>query len=169
MEISNNDWKSNNILKCPYYVLYTRCLRCPQNVYVYAKIPHRSFIITFWNAHFKWKQKYAVFISLNANELLLPATFSRIGQCLYSSYLRCSAKTKHAFDYHVSFWKLICMHVKAIHISLNFWYTVFWVHTSEQYAQKWLSHGMWELNEDLFHVLLHLNWQIHTRLCQKHK
>ncbi len=42
-------------------------------------------------------------VSLNANELLLPAPFSRIGLCLYISYLRCSAKKKHlfGFDYHV--------------------------------------------------------------------
>ncbi len=41
------------------------------------------------NAYFEWKQKHAVFMhsSLNANELLLPAPFSRIGLCLYSSYL----------------------------------------------------------------------------------
>ncbi len=33
-------------------------------------------------------------VSLNANELLLPAPFSRIGLCLYSSFLRYSAKKK---------------------------------------------------------------------------
>ncbi len=41
----------------------------------------------------EWKQKRVVFVhvSLNANELLLPALFSRIGLCLHSLYLRYSA------------------------------------------------------------------------------
>ncbi len=37
--------------------------------------------------------------SLNANELLLPAPFSRIGQ-LYSSYLGYSAKKKQRLSYY---------------------------------------------------------------------
>ncbi len=72
--------------------LFARCkisLRCPQNLSVkfQLKIPHRSFN-HFENAYFEWKQKQAVFVhvSLNANELLLPAPFSRIELRLYSSY-----------------------------------------------------------------------------------
>ncbi len=44
----------------------------------------------FENDYFEWKQKHAIFmhVPLNANELLLPAPFSRIGLYLYSSYLR---------------------------------------------------------------------------------
>ncbi len=58
----------------------------------------------FENAYFEWKHTQAVFVhvSLNANELLLPAPFYRIELHLYSLYLRYSAK-KHlfGFDYHV--------------------------------------------------------------------
>ncbi len=78
----------------------------PQNVSVklQLKIPHRSLIYHFENDYFEWKQKHAVFVhfSLNANELLLPAPFSRIELRHYSSFLRYSDK-KHlfGFDYHV--------------------------------------------------------------------
>ncbi len=97
--------------------LFTRCnisLRCPQNVSLkfQLKIPH-YLLYHFENAYFEWKQKHAVFmhVSLNANELLLPAPFFRIGLCLYSSYLRYSAK-KHlfAFDYHL--YRAEIMHFK---------------------------------------------------------
>ncbi len=53
-------------------------------------------------------------VSLNANELLFPAPFSRIGLCLYSSFLRYSAK-KHmfGFDDHV-------YHVEIMHFKLSY-------------------------------------------------
>ncbi len=91
----------------PLFTIYNISLRCPQNVSVkfHLKMPHRSFIISFFeNAYFEWKQKHAIFVhvSLNTNELLLPAPFSRTGLSLYSWYLWYSAK-KHlfGFDYHV--------------------------------------------------------------------
>ncbi len=89
----------------------------------------------FENAYSEWKQKHTVFVhvSLNANELLLPAPFSSIGLCLYSSYLRYSAKKNmFGFDYHV--YRAEIMHFKPCY--LNFWYTVSWAHTSEARAQK---------------------------------
>ncbi len=53
--------------------------------------------------YYEWKQKQAVFmlVSLNANELLLSAPFSRIGHVPYSSYLRYTAKNVCMVDYHV--------------------------------------------------------------------
>ncbi len=56
------------------------------------KIPPDHLLYHFENAYFVRKQKHAVFmhVSLNANELLLPAPFSGIGLCPYSSYLRYS-------------------------------------------------------------------------------
>ncbi len=57
---------------------------CPQNFQ-----PTDNLSYYFENAYVKWKQKRAVFVhvSLNANELLLPAPFSRTGLCYYSSTL----------------------------------------------------------------------------------
>ncbi len=48
------------------------------------------------------------------NKLRIPALFSRIELCLYSSYLRYSGKKKHlfGFDYHV--YRAEIMHLKAI-------------------------------------------------------
>ncbi len=45
-----------------------------------SKHPTDLLLYHFENAYFEWKQKHAVFVhvSLNANELLLPAPFSRI-------------------------------------------------------------------------------------------
>ncbi len=84
--------------------------------------------------NFEWKQKQTVLVhvSLNANELL-PAPFSRIELCLYSSFLRYSAKK-------TSVWFcLSCItrwnHVLN-HISLNIWNRVFWAHIFEARAQK---------------------------------
>ncbi len=53
-----------------------------------SKYPTGNSVHHFENAYFESKQKLAGFInvSLNANELLLPAPFSRIGLCLYSSF-----------------------------------------------------------------------------------
>ncbi len=77
---------------------------CPECVCeVSAQKPHRSFIISIWKLLFWVEAETRCFrVSLNANELLLPAPFSRIELCLYSSYLKYTAK-KHllGFDYHV--------------------------------------------------------------------
>ncbi len=64
--------------------------------------PTDQLLYPFENVYFEWKQKHAcVYVSLNANELLFPAPFSRIELCLYSSYLWYSAKTHlFGFDYH---------------------------------------------------------------------
>ncbi len=63
----------------PLFTKINTSLRCPQNVSV--KLTE--------NSYFKWKQKHAVLeqVSLNANELLLLAPFSRIELCHYRSYL----------------------------------------------------------------------------------
>ncbi len=83
--------------------LFTRCNispRCSQNVSVkfQLKIPHRSLLYNFENAYFEWKQKHAVsvHVSLNANELLLPAPFSRI---VLIPQIPCQ-KHLFGFDYH---------------------------------------------------------------------
>ncbi len=54
-----------------------------------SKYPTDNLLYHFENAYFEWKQKHAVLehVSLNANELQLPAPFSRIELCYYSSYL----------------------------------------------------------------------------------
>ncbi len=80
--------------------LFTWCnigLGCPQNVSVkfQLKIPHRSFIITSGKYHF-WgmskKRDVLVRITLNANELHIPA-ISRRRRSLYISALHtCSNK-----------------------------------------------------------------------------
>ncbi len=66
--------------------LFTRCnisLRFPHNVSVkfQLKKPTDHLFYHFENAYFEWKQKQAVFVhvSLNANVLLFPTPFSRIG------------------------------------------------------------------------------------------
>ncbi len=71
--------------------LFTICninLWCPQNVSVKfpLKYPTDNVLYHFEIAYIQWKQKHAVFVhvSLNANELLLPAPFSRIGLYLYT-------------------------------------------------------------------------------------
>ncbi len=68
------------------------------------KYPTDNSLYHFENTYFVWKQKHAFVmnVSLNANELMLPAQFSRIGLCLYSLYLRYSAKRYlFGFDYYV--------------------------------------------------------------------
>ncbi len=98
-----------------------------------SKYPTDHLLYHFENAYFEWKQKQAVFmhVSLNANELLLLAPFSRIGLCLYLRY--CAKKHLFGFDYHAYRTEIMCFNS---HISLNLWYTVFWAHTSETCAQK---------------------------------
>ncbi len=64
---------------CPF--LQYISLRCPQNASVryQFKIPYTYHLLyNFENVNFEWKQKTAVFVhvSLNANELLLPAPFA---------------------------------------------------------------------------------------------
>ncbi len=53
-----------------------------------SKYPTDHLLHHFENAYFEWKRKLTVFmhVTLNANELLLPAPFSKIGLCLYSSF-----------------------------------------------------------------------------------
>ncbi len=118
------------------YVIYVS-LRCPQNVSekFQLKISHRSFIISFWKCLFWVKAETHCFRAclFKCKWAAAPHPFSRIGPCVYSSYLGYSAK-KHLF----LFW-LSCLSLKSCilnHISLNLWYTVFWVHTSEANAQK---------------------------------
>ncbi len=79
--------------------IFTICnisLRCPQNASVMfqLKIPTDHLLYHSENVYLEQKQKHAVsvHVSLNENELLLPTPFSRIGLCLYSWYIRYSAK-----------------------------------------------------------------------------
>ncbi len=110
MNISGIDYVLYLMLKVTNYATFTRCnesLRCPKNVSVkfQLKFLTEHLLYHLENAYFEWKHKHNVFVhvSLNVNEILLPAPFSRIGLCFYSSLnLRYSAK-KHlfGFDYHV--------------------------------------------------------------------
>ncbi len=72
-----------------------------------SNYPTDPFLYNFENVYFERKER-AVFVhvSLNANELLLPAPFSRIGLCLYSSYLKYSVK-KNLFGFEVLFYVLL--------------------------------------------------------------
>ena len=77
--------------------LFTRCYMCVPRMCLLSfssKYTTDNLLYHFENAYFEKKQKHAVFvhISLNANELLLPAPFSGIQLCLYSSFLRYSDK-----------------------------------------------------------------------------
>ncbi len=66
----------------PLFAICNISLRCPQNVSVMfqLKYPTDHLLYHFVKAYFELKQKHAVFVhvSLNANELLLPAPFFRI-------------------------------------------------------------------------------------------
>ncbi len=131
-------------LLCPLLQDVIR-LSCPQNVSVNSqlKIPHRSFIISFKNAFFEWKQKPVfVHVSLNANELLLPTPFSRIG-LLCSWYRRYTAK-KHVFgfDYHVYCAEI--MQFKPYQFKLLI-HAFLSVHIRSTHRKR-LSHSMWVLN-----------------------
>ncbi len=98
----------------------------------------------------------SVHVSLNVNELLLPAHFSRIWLFLYSSYLRYSAK------------KIICLVMIIMSIVLKSC-------VLKPYQFKLLIYGFlsaqkaWHVcnNQVLFHVLLRLSCHIHTSLCWK--
>ncbi len=83
--------KWDSPILCPFI-----SLRCPQNasVKLNSKYPTDNLLHHCENAYFEWKQEQAVFVhvSLNANELLFPAPFSRIELRLYRSYRRYCAK-----------------------------------------------------------------------------
>ncbi len=89
----------------PFFTICNIRLWRLQNVYVKFKhkIPHRSFIISFWNAYFEWKQKRAVLVhvSLNANELLLPVPFPEQGCAFTAPTSEPLLKHLFGFDYHV--------------------------------------------------------------------
>ncbi len=104
----------------PLFLLYVITLRCPQNVYVkfQIKIPHRSVIILFCC----WKQKHNVFahVSLNANELLLPALFYRIGLCLRN--MRTGSGCHTACNEKFSFMSYCTLTVKYTQVKKNLSY-----------------------------------------------
>ncbi len=116
----------------PHFARPNISLRCPQNVSVkfQLKIPMYCIILKMP----EWKQKHSVFVplSLNANELLLPAPFSRIGLCLYSSYLKYSAK-KHLFDFdYVYRPEIMCFKPTSVETS-DIWFSE---HTHLKDAQR---------------------------------
>ncbi len=91
-----------------------------------AQTPHRSFIISFWKCPF-W-----VHVSLNTNKWLLPAPFSRIELCLYSSYLRYSAKNiclvLIIMSMKVLFWRFSTAWYGTVRFSTaHFWGGFHWV------------------------------------------
>ncbi len=136
-ERQDNNVFFKGVLFMPIFTIRNISLRCLQNVSekFQLKISHRSFIISFWKCLFWVKAETHCFRAclFKCKWAAAPHPFSRIGPCLYSSYLGYSAK-KHLF----LFW-LSCLSLKSCilnHISLNLWYTVFWVHTSEANAQK---------------------------------
>ncbi len=80
----------------------------------------------FENAYFEWKQTPCCF-----HACLFKCKWAAAPRPLFQKravflQLRYSAINMFDFDYHVC-------HAEII---LNFWYTVFWAHTSEAYAQK---------------------------------
>ncbi len=87
-----------------------------------SKCPTDHLLYSFENAILSGSRNKL--LSLNANKLLLPIPFSKIGLCLYSFFLRYSTKKKNFYLV------LIIMSVELKlcilnHISLNIWYTVF--------------------------------------------
>ncbi len=88
-----------------------------------SKYPTDHLLYDLENAYFEWKQKQAVFVyvSLNANELLLPAPFSRIAAGIKAAPLLqlvyqilCQKKHLFGFDYHV--YRTEIMRFKAISV-----------------------------------------------------
>ncbi len=119
----------------PLFTICNISRRCPQNVpwSFRSKYPTDHLLYHFENA-----EKHAVFmhVTLNVNELLLPTIFSRIVLYFYSSYLRYSAKKNICLVLiimSIVLWFKSCV---LNPISLNFWYTDFWIHTSEACTQK---------------------------------
>ncbi len=134
-----------------------------------SKYPTDHLLYHFENAYFEWKQKNAVFVhvSLNANELLLPAPFSRIELCLYSWYLRYSARNICLVLIIISIALKSCV---LNHISLNFWYMAFWAHIFEARAQKAAVTRHESRHTKLsFHELLRLNCQIQKLMLKSHE
>ncbi len=112
--------------------LFPRCninLRCFQNVSVtfQLKIPHISFIISFWKCLF-WVE-----VSLNTNYLLFPAP-------LFQNRAVPLQLVRQRLPKNICL-VLIIMSIALKSCALNhfrliFWFTVFWVHTYEARAQK---------------------------------
>jgi len=97
------------------------------------KIPHRSFILSFWKCLWVEAETCCFCACLfKCKWAAAPRPFSRLRLCLYNSYFRYSAKQKQLFgvDYDVYHAEIMCL------ISYKFRYKVFWVHTSEAHAQK---------------------------------
>ncbi len=103
-----------------------------------SKYPTDNLLYHFENAYFDWKQKHAVFAhaSLNANELLLTTPFSRIGPCLYSSYLRYFAK-KHLFGFYLVFFDVL-LHLNGQIHTIFFTKTVGYFCEGKQLGKKYL-------------------------------
>ncbi len=124
-------------LKETCYALFTTCNINPRMCLLSfsSKYPTDNLLHHFENAYFEWKQKHVVFmhVSLNANELLLPAPFPE-WDCAFTAGTSCTLLKNTCLV-------LIIMYIALKscilnHISLNLWYRVFWAHTSEAHAQK---------------------------------
>ncbi len=96
-------------------LLFTRCNKSQVSPKCVSSKYSTDHLYNLENAYyFEWKKKRTVFVhvSLNANEILLPAPFSRIGLCFYSlSQILCQ-KHLFGFDYHVFCTEI--MNIKAI-------------------------------------------------------
>ncbi len=137
-------------LKGRYYAPFlTRCkISGVSNMCLWSFIsnyPTYHLLYNFENAYFKWNQKLAVFVhvSLNANELLLPALFfqNRAVPLQLIPQILCQKNTCLV---------LIIMYIALKscvfnHISLNFWYTVrFSERTHPKHAHRKRLHTVCE-------------------------
>ncbi len=141
-------------LLCAFFTICNISPRCLQNVSVkfQLKYPTDHLLYHFENACFGWKQKrsVSVHVSLNANELLLPAPFSKSGLCLHSSdtLLICLVRI---IVYHAEIMRFKLYECKLLMYGFPS------AHIRSERTQSDAS--------KLFHVVLHLNCQIHTSLC----
>ncbi len=123
-------------------------VKSPQNVSVkfQLKMPHRSLIISFWKCLFWVEAETGCFCAC-------------LFKCKLAAALCPLFQNKTAFT--APYWDTLLKNISLVliglfmsitlkscvlnHISLNFWYTVFWVHTSKVNAQT-SCHNMWVLN-----------------------
>ncbi len=124
----------------PLFTICNISLRCPQNVSVTfrLKIPHSSFLISFSKCLFWMEAETCCFCAclFKCKWAAAPRPLfqNRTMQLVtYSLYFRYSAKNICLVLIIMS---IALKPIVLNHISLNFWYRVFWVHTSEARTQK---------------------------------
>ncbi len=123
-------WRDTPLLCKVLWVSRKALYKCTKLLLLY------HLLFQFENACFELKQKQAVFVlvSLNANELLLSALFSRIGLCLDISYRRYSAKKTYVLII-MSIMLKTCV-LMPYQFKRLIYCMVFWEHTSEGRTQK---------------------------------